>query len=576
MALPDRALQLLDQLQYAGIGQRPILFICHSLGGLLVKQILKMSHHTQGDSLRDARLAQVATNTRAVLFLATPHRFAALATKLDSFRKQFGTSVNIADLRDHDARVHDLHDWYRIHAPIIGVETITYYEGHDAGNVLRIVNELSCHPGVGAPPVPLDENHISIAKPRENTAQVYRAARTLLQEAAFNAAPILLQATPVRAPQLASTPVIVRHAVPTSKISERSIVSQLIQISSPATQSRDVDIVFVHGLGGDPRATWQSSDGGFWPEWLATDLPEAGVWSLGYDAAMTVFGGSMPIVDRAANATAELEARGLGSAPIVFVCHSLGGLLVKQMIRGSVEHRGAASTWLSQATKGVVFLATPHSGAASATWADRLLGILAGPILKEIKADTPLLRDINQWYRSNAGRLGIKHQVYSETRSIKGVMVVDQASSDPGISDLIPIPLDEDHFSICKPSSRDSTMYLRVRTFAVHFIRAPSPSSAAIQMTFGTAQTVSAITVLPEANLRRILIQRFQRVEVAVLWFDTFGDAIDDHLPGKSLNECVIELLMRAKRQGREGLLHEAIALERPDLKPILSQSEST
>ena len=157
------------------------------------------------------------------------------------------------------------------------------------------------------------------------------------------------------------------------------------------------------------------------------------------------------------------------------------------MIRGSVEHRGAASTWLSQATKGVVFLATPHSGAASATWADRLLGILAGPILKEIKADTPLLRDINQWYRSNAGRLGIKHQVYSETRSIKGVMVVDQASSDPGISDLIPIPLDEDHFSICKPSSRDSTMYLRVRTFAVHFIRAPSPSSAAIQMTFGTA-----------------------------------------------------------------------------------------
>ena len=155
-------------------------------------------------------------------------------------------------------------------------------------------------------------------------------------------------------------------------------------------------------------------------------------------------------------------------------------------------------------------------------------------------------------------------------------MVVDQASSDPGISDLIPIPLDEDHFSICKPSSRDSTMYLRVRTFAVHFIRAPSPSSAAIRMTFGTAQTVSAITVLPEAKLRRILIQRFQRVEVAVLWFDTFGDAIDDHLPGKSLNECVIELLMRAKRQGREGLLHEAIALERPDLKPILSQSEST
>lgn len=127
MALPDRALQLLEKLQRAGIGQRPLLLICHSLGGLMAKQILRTSRDTLGDKPREVRLAQVALNTRAVLFLATPHTGAALATKLDSFRQLFGTMVNIADLKAHDAQLRNLFNWYRNHAPNIGIETITYY-----------------------------------------------------------------------------------------------------------------------------------------------------------------------------------------------------------------------------------------------------------------------------------------------------------------------------------------------------------------------------------------------------------------------------------------------------------------
>ncbi|VFN05322.1 MAG: hypothetical protein BECKG1743D_GA0114223_107033 [Candidatus Kentron sp. G] len=53
-----------------------------------------------------------------------------------------------------------------------------YYEGYDTSGI-RIVDRLSSHPGAGAKPRPLDEDHISIVKPPDREAPAYRAARDL-------------------------------------------------------------------------------------------------------------------------------------------------------------------------------------------------------------------------------------------------------------------------------------------------------------------------------------------------------------------------------------------------------------
>jgi len=60
------------------------------------------------------------------------------------------------------------------------------------------------------------------------------------------------------------------------------LMAELIQLGSPngvLTKS----VIFVHGLGGDPRSTWTSPpppENNIWPKWLAEDVEGLAVWSV--------------------------------------------------------------------------------------------------------------------------------------------------------------------------------------------------------------------------------------------------------------------------------------------------------
>jgi len=59
----------------------------------------------------------------------------------------------------------------------------------------------------------------------------------------------------------------------------------LLQVSPGSPDERVGDIVFVHGLDGDNRTTWQpkGQPDKFWPAMLSEDLTSTNIWSLGYD-----------------------------------------------------------------------------------------------------------------------------------------------------------------------------------------------------------------------------------------------------------------------------------------------------
>ncbi|HJV74734.1 MAG TPA: hypothetical protein VJ654_10970 [Noviherbaspirillum sp.] len=242
--------------------------------------------------------------------------------------------------------------------------------------------------------------------------------------------------------------------------------TELLRIAGCDNSNRVADIVFVHGLDGHPLLTWTAKNGICWPSEFTQSFPSTGIWSLGYPASSTEWRGeSLPLPDRATMAAAVLEANGLGDRPIFFIVHSLGGLLVKQMLRHAIEMNRVEWMGISRNVRGITFLGTPNSGARIANWISywKLLRPSAATI--DLRENDARLRELNVWFRNRLPELGCQVQVFFETRPVGPLLVVDETSSDPGLPGVIPIPLDDDHISICKPSGVTALQYLLVKKF---------------------------------------------------------------------------------------------------------------
>ncbi len=138
------------------------------------------------------------------------------------------------------------------------------------------------------------------------------------------------------------------------------------------------------------------SQGNFWPRWLSDDLPNIGVWSFGYPSSSISWRGtSMPLVDRALNALSFFEAEGIGTRPIFFVTHSLGGLLAKQLLRQADGLGKPEWNRVAQQTEGHrFFLSTPNSGSRIANWVMHFKSLVrATGAIEELQDNDPRLRD---------------------------------------------------------------------------------------------------------------------------------------------------------------------------------------
>lgn len=276
-------------------------------------------------------------------------------------------------------------------------------------------------------------------------------------------------------------------------------MADLVEIADWTGQTA-ASVVFVHGLGGHAYGTWgdPADAAWFWPRGLAASVPGLRTYALSYDAPPSNWlGTAMPLQDRATNVVERLLGRAeLREQPLIFVCHSLGGLIVKQALLDLHEQRARrpdADALLAQ-VRGVVFVATPHSGSRSATWMERLR-VLAWPtaIASQLVANDPALRKLNVSYRGFADdhRASLRHLVFYETQDTLAGTIVDEASSDPGLPGDPPIPIDADHVSIAKPRDGNDLVAERVQRFVA-----------------ATAPPVTAPGEFHSASLRSLTVRR--------------------------------------------------------------------
>jgi hypothetical protein len=108
--------------------------------------------------------------------------------------------------------------------------------------------------------------------------------------------------------------------------------------------------VFIHGLQGGPEKTWTYSDEKkktkcFWPrDLLNRDFPNVRLLIYGYDSNLTKLHkpiNQAGIWDHADNFLLELERerQDAPKRPIIFLAHSLGGIILKAVCPFPIQGR---------------------------------------------------------------------------------------------------------------------------------------------------------------------------------------------------------------------------------------------
>lgn len=289
-----------------------------------------------------------------------------------------------------------------------------------------------------------------------------------------------------------------------------------------------LNVIFVHGLRGHPRNTWtgpsdtntdtEAEPGGdaagqrkglkslfglrkakakptetgapkppassdvFWPEeYLVPDIPRARVWTYGYNA--DVIGGLFQsnnknsVSQHGRDLAVRLERDMENEDPIVFLAHSLGGIIVKDALHRSKKCHNR--------TKFIVFLGTPHRGSGYANW-----GVIASNlarlglqdsnkrVLETLEVNGEVLDNIHDEFKSIMSEHRIKVHSFQEAHGISGMKglhgkVVDDFSSKLDLPSALETveSIDANHMQMARCRSKDDPRYRAISGVLKQFLR---------------------------------------------------------------------------------------------------------
>ncbi|KAM0177136.1 hypothetical protein ACHAPF_004492 [Botrytis cinerea] len=246
-----------------------------------------------------------------------------------------------------------------------------------------------------------------------------------------------------------------------------------------------IDIVALHGIKGDAFRTWtEKNEDGVKNMWLRdqlpNELPGARIFSFGYDANVLFSRGTGTIEDFATNLLEDLVRERKDDSNqkrrIIFICHSMGGIVLKKALVKAVDNNLYKNTFDS--TSAILFLATPHMGSdetkiplSVANFANgflsvpmRLSGRVRDDLIMPLARGSHILRDVQQTFKDRKLYEGILIASFQEQVICAGLkgLIVDKESALLHIPAERAVPIDRHHRNICRFSGPESKSYQRI------------------------------------------------------------------------------------------------------------------
>lgn len=182
-SLHIRSEELLDALAASNVGRDvPVIWIGHSMGGLVAKSIL-----VQALASADPAKRTIAESTRAIMFLGTPHRGSPVAKLKQHVQMIFSPTIEVKELREDSQPLQRLHTGFvealqQLPKPIA---VVSIAEGNPTNITafkfpMHFVTEASAKLDFGEFYV-LNVDHLGLSKPMYQQSFMYRRLLTIMR-----------------------------------------------------------------------------------------------------------------------------------------------------------------------------------------------------------------------------------------------------------------------------------------------------------------------------------------------------------------------------------------------------------
>ena len=241
--------------------------------------------------------------------------------------------------------------------------------------------------------------------------------------------------------------------------------------------------VFLHGILSDGDLCWRHANGTYWPDLLKheTRLSSIGIYVFEYKTGF--FSGTYrlgDVVDALRDQMRLDEVQ--NSKQIVFVCHSMGGIIARRFL---VQHQFD----LTEAKKeiGLFLIASPALGSHYANWLSPIARVFHHTQADALRfsQDNAWLMDLDRDFLAlkEKGRIHLRGKELVEDQFIvfhrfMRRQIVEPIAGERYFYEALKVP-NSDHFSIAKIPSADAIQHRLLVEFIADFSVPSTPKAAA-------------------------------------------------------------------------------------------------
>lgn len=322
-----------------GNSERPLIFIGHNLGGLLIKSALVQAS-SRPQSIHIVRF------TAGVLFMGTPQRegltdWGTIMTRLSDMVAEPTDATLSYSMRFDSASLQDLDRQFVTLGAKQNIYVWSFYETIQKAQS-PIVERASVVLGLPHETVrPLQSSHVELCRYPNSDSVNYQIVDQALQElyrtSSDRSAPpeYFHLATMTDRDSLSGwvPNIVCNHGATSTGLGE--VVGSMDEPWD--FHDADIDIVAVHGLGGSAHRTWiNSAAQTLWlRDFLQRDFPRSRIMSYGYDAEVAISNRTLDLSSLASDMLENIiQARPSEKEKrrrLILIGYSFGGLVIKKV-----------------------------------------------------------------------------------------------------------------------------------------------------------------------------------------------------------------------------------------------------